>query len=283
MPPKTRRPSRYAKGVQRGRAYRATGKYPLRYYYGSSANQNAATLQAAVRRVLNKNSETKQSNQSPTDGQEIYHNNFISVSNTLLSTSQGVEDPAVGSSNNRIGDEIQVRGLSIKTMLEINERYSDVTFRLLVVKSAKGDTPTRATLFNGLSGNKMIDSINKERYTILASRVVKLKQGNPGFTNSTGGTAEVAVLGTNAGIEYATANPYTGISRATKIVKMWIPGYKLANAKNSMVKYEHQSSQPKFFDYHFLIYAYSNYTTAQDIWYVARYNDTVIQLYFKDL
>lgn len=275
-------------GYKRG-PYKKSTKRVVAKKYGNykKVNSAARTIQAAARRAiarqLNRQAETKMSNQSPTDGQEIYHNNFITVSNALLSTTQGVEDPAVGAVNNRIGDEITLRGLSIKTMLEINERYSDITFRIFVVKSAKGDTPTRTTLFNGLSGNKMIDTINKERYTILASKVVKLKQGNPGFTTATGGTSEVSALGVNAGIEYATSNPYTAISRATKIVKMWIPGYKLANSKHSILKYEHQSTQPKFFDYHLLVYAYSNFTTSQDVWYVARMNDTVIQLYYKDL
>jgi len=258
-----------------------------RYGKAKKNKSPTRTLQAlatrAVSRYINKHSETKVSNQSPSDGQEIYHNNFITLSSTLLATSQGVEDPVVGSSNNRIGDEVSLRGLSIKTMLEINERYSDITCRIFVVKSAKGDTPTRANFFNNLSGNKMLDTINTERFTVLAQKYVKLKQGNPGFTSATGATSEVGTLGTNAGIEYATSNPYTAISRATKIVKMWIPGYKLANSKNSILKYEHQSSQPKFYDYHLLVYAYSNYTTSQDFWYVARMNDTVIQLYYKDL
>ena len=47
----------------------------------------------------------------------------------------------------RIGDEINLSGVSIKTMLESNERYSDVTFRVLVVRAAKGDVPNRANLW----------------------------------------------------------------------------------------------------------------------------------------
>ena len=42
----------------------------------------------------------------------------------------------------RIGDKITLSGVSIKAMFELNERYSDVTMRLLVVRSANGDTPT---------------------------------------------------------------------------------------------------------------------------------------------
>jgi len=59
-------------------------------------------------------------------------------------------------------------------MLELNERYSDVTFRLFVVRSAKGDTPTTVTLWQGASGNKMLDTFNTERFTILYSKYVKI-------------------------------------------------------------------------------------------------------------
>jgi hypothetical protein len=42
--------------------------------------------------------------------------------------------------------------------------------RMFVVKKTKGDTPNADTFFTGLSGNKMIDTINKERFTVLLSK-----------------------------------------------------------------------------------------------------------------
>jgi len=111
----------------------------------------AATLQAAVRRVLQKNIETKQSNFTSTDGVEIGHNSFVSVDSAILATDNGTSDPATSSSTNRIGDEINLKGVAFKIMLENNHRYSDTTFRIMVIKAAKGDTPTTATIFNGLS------------------------------------------------------------------------------------------------------------------------------------
>ncbi len=69
---------------------------------------------------------------------------------------------------NRIGDEITLKGVSLKFMLEINERFSDVTFCILIVKASHGDNPTTANLFNSLSLNKVVDTINKERYSIIA-------------------------------------------------------------------------------------------------------------------
>lgn len=239
----------------------------------------ASVIQAAVRRAVtkqvNKNIETKQSCYSSSDGTEIAHNNFITLSNRLLSTTQGITDPQTTDSLNRIGDSINLKGVSIKVMVEANERYSDVTFRLLVVKTARNVTPTRATLFNGLSGNKMIDTLNTERYTIIAQKWVKLEAPNTGniYTSGAGGAPQPSGYADNL---QATQS----FSRATRLYKLWIPGSKLA--KNGVLVYENESQQPKFFDYHMIVYAYSNYTTLQDYWNVGRINDTVIQLYYKD-
>lgn len=234
-------------------------------------------LQSAVRRLnvkMNKTIETKRSNISPSDGVEISHNNYVIVTSALLSTSNGTNDPA-NAQGTRIGDQIAIKGLSIRGMLELNERYTNVTFRLLVVRSAKGDTPSRSTLFNGLSGNKMIDTLNTERYTILAQKWIKMEAPNTGniYASGAGGAPQPS------GYADTIAATQT-FSRATRLYKIWIPGSKIV--KGGYLTYENESTQPKFFDYHYIIYAYSNYTTLQDYWNVGRINDTVIQLYYKD-
>lgn len=237
-----------------------------------------ARINMIARRVanqtINRNMETKQANQTSVDGSEIFHNNFVTLNSAVLSTTQGVADPSTTATSCRIGDEIMLRGVSIKFMVELNERYSDVTFRFLLVKCAKGDTPTRVTLWNSLSDNKMIDTFNTERYTIIKSKTFKMTAPNPG-------TVGVAEGGPLAPSGWNAANDSNlKLSRATKIMKFWIPGSKFR--KGGKIQYENASSQPKFFDYHALIYAYSNYTTFQDIYFVGRVNDYVQQLYYKD-
>jgi hypothetical protein len=81
--------------------------------------------------------------------------------------------------------ELNERYVKVSMMIELNERYSDVTFRLLIVKSAKGDTPTRAMFFNELSGNTMMDTINRERYSIVASKTFKIMAPNMGTNSGT--------------------------------------------------------------------------------------------------
>jgi len=153
-------------------------------------------------------------------------------------------------------------------MLELNERYSDVTFRLMVIKSAKGDTPSTASLWQGASGNKMLDTFNTERYTVLFTKYVQIKAPNMGIDPNT-----IQTLGGG----FAVGVPVQ--SRATKIVKFFIPGNRFT--RNGILQYENVSQQTKFFDYHFCIYAYSNYSTTE-LFNVARLNDCFIKMHFKD-
>lgn len=226
-----------------------------------------------INRALNKNIETKQSIFSSTDGIEIRHNNFVTLTSQLLATSQGVQDPPHGNIANRIGDAINLRGVSLKMMVELRELYSDVTFRLMVVKASRGDIPDRTNLFVGQSGNKMLDAFNNERFTMLYQKYFKIKAPNAGTSG--------ALLGsTFSGSGATNQNNTPTITRATKIVKVWIPGKKFV--RSGVVKYDNGGQDPKFFDYHVLLYAYSNYNTLQDMWTVAYVNDFISLMYFKD-
>jgi len=105
------------------------------------------------------------------------------------------------------------------------------------------------TLWQGASGNRMLDTFNTERYSILYSKYVKIKSLFFGVQPT--GLQQV-------GSGFATGNPT--LSRATRIIKFWIPGHKIA--KKGIVQYENQGTQVNFFDYHFMINAYSNYSTV---------------------
>ena len=87
----------------------------------------------------------------------------------------------------------------------------------------------------------MLDTFNKERFTIMFSKYVKIK--SPFFDVQPTGLQQV-------GSGFATGNPT--LSRATRIVKFWNPGKKFT--KNGIIQCENQGTQVKFFDYHFMIY-----------------------------
>jgi len=271
------------------RKYNKSAKTKLLKKYGLStrtnrriAEPNAAVLQAAVRRTLFRNAETKNSQSDISDYQQIQHNSFINIfPNNLLNTTPGVNDPTQGNTQNRIGDKITLLKCSIRMMIELNERYSDCTYRFMLVKSARGDTPTINTLFKGLSGNKMLDEINYERYSILYQKWGKIKN----TANSVGDSA--VQDGTSTGI-YKGSNSYSNyLSRATRIIKINIPGSKFA--KGGIIQYEGpaNTTSQKFFDYNFLCFAYTNYNTLAPTSLTAGYNvlainDAFVRLSYKD-
>ena len=150
---KRQRTSKSQKKVFRAKGRKGTSKKRV----------SKLTLQIVARRLnfLTKTIETKSGVRQITDGTEYLHNNLHNVSSNFMMTTLGVADSEQTIAN-RIGDKISLSGVAFTMMLELNERYSDVTFRMFVIRSAKGDTPTTETLWNGASGNKMLDTFNSD-------------------------------------------------------------------------------------------------------------------------
>jgi|GEM_PF-3528258 len=193
------------------------------------------------------------------------------MNSTFLHTTSGTLD-IKNNVGQRIGDKISLVGVKFTIMLELNERYSDVTIRLMVIRSAKGDTPNIGTLWQGASANKALDTFNTERYSVLFQKFVKIKAPNQGID-----PALIQVLGSG----FATGGDV--ISRATRIVKFWVPGKRFT--KSGILQYENGTTQVKFFDYHFFIYPYSNYSTSSAfplVFNVGRMNDCFIKMFYKD-
>jgi hypothetical protein len=209
--------------------------------------------------------ETKESARTATVGLSLAHNALTDTGMSLFSTVPGTGDPMNGTGN-RIGDSIAVQGLLIKGMIENTAGRSHVHYRVMVVKSAKGDTLDRATLFKGIVDNKLIDQINTEKFTIVASKRMTVNTANAAATTIT--IAGVPTAGTGAGT-------------SGKVFSIWIPGKKFGRA--GVVKYEDGSSfQLKFFTYRLVILAYDWYGTPQDINNVGITNSMYSKLYFKD-
>jgi len=259
---------------------RYTKRSPGTRYTKAMKDVAASKIQGMVRKAIASNNqkllEVKKSVFTSTDGNQIEHNNFITLDNNLLSTGQGTANPDNSIFNNRIGDKITLRGSKLALFVQLNERFSDVTFRLLVVKCPKGDTPTKATLFNNISGNKMLDTLNTDRYTIISQKFFKIKAPNIASNGvSSGG------LLTGSGLVDMLNGQQTVLSPASKIIKIWIPGK--AFSKNGIIQYENGSAQVKFFDYRVVIYAYSAYATSETLGFnVGRVNDYINTLYFTD-
>ena len=138
-------------------------------------------------------------------------------------------DPISGIGD-RIGDEITLKGVSFNMMIELNEWYSDVTFKMMLIRSVKSDTTSRSTLFKGQSTNKMLDGINTERFSILFSKTFKITTPNQG---SYGPQYIVESVGVSGLYDNSTVPT---LSRVTKIVNVWIPGTKFV--AGDLIKYD---------------------------------------------
>lgn len=143
---------------------------------------------------------------------------------------------------------------------------SKVHFRVMLIRMAKGDTVSRSTLFQQRSTNKMIDTVDTDRYTI-----VWQKRFNVTPPNS---------VAQNANAAGETLDARIGITGNT-IINAWIPGRRFA--KRGVVQYENNNtSQVKFYDYRIAVLAYDWFGTPQDVNTVGRVNELYTTIYFKD-
>jgi len=136
-------------------------------------------------------------------------------------------------------------------MLELNERYSDVTFSLM-----EFDLPREILLQQQHFGMELQETkcwtLTKWRdsmcYTPSMSKCLPpLWEFN---------LQEQPIRLQDQVFTQGTVN--TQQSRATRIVKFLVPGKKFT--RSGILQYENNSQQVKFFDHHFMIYAYSNFT-----------------------
>lgn len=248
----------------------------------SRVSMAPSTFADLNRRVtaLTRSIETKE-NQWRTQVNTAYpHNNLVVILDTNgnpmnpFSMGQGTLDNGGGffANNNRIGDSITVRGIVFKMFVENALGRPNVHYDIMLVKCAKGDTITRATLYKGNSNNKMIDMIDKERFSIVARKRFNLKASNP--------TAEFA-NGVNGQPEADTTLGVYNAGCATKVVNIYVPGRKFG--RNGVIQYENVSqTQVKFFDYRWVIMCYDWYGTPQDVNNVGRINEGYMKIYFKD-
>lgn len=178
----------------------------------------------------------------------------------------GTADPMAQGMGNRVGDSIAVKGLTIKAFFENALNRARVYYRIMLLKCAKGDVPTRAVLFKNDSNNKMMDIVNTERFTILAQKIFTIETFNNAPTGV--GATGVPTGGTAAG-------------NGTKLISMWVPGAKFG--RGGVVQYHSDSTADlKFFDYRLAVVAYDWFGTPQDNNEVGRINELFTKLYFKD-
>lgn len=260
-----------------GRKRKVVGRQVTQSYAARAAKRRritVATSSAVVRQVRNltRMIETKEAQWTSLSNVNLPHNNTYIVQYAggalnPLRCSTGADDPMGANTGSRIGDQITIKGLAIRGMVECSLGRSKVYFRIMLVKCPRGVTPDRASpLFKGCSSNKMIDTVNTEKFTIVWQKIFNVSTTNP--APLTAGLTGVPATGTPAGQD-------------TRLFKAWIPGRKFG--RGGTIRYEDSSStNPKFFDYRIVILCYDWYGTPADVNNVGVLNEMYTKMYFKD-
>lgn len=186
----------------------------------------------------------------------------------VFSLNNGVLDADMtNGGGQRVGDEITVQSVKFHGFIENALQRPKVYYRFMLVKCAKGDLPSRATLFKGNAGNKMIDEINTERYSIVASKTFNVQASNAQANNAS-----------VTGVPIGNAE---SVGIATRTFKITIPGRKFG--RQGVIKFENGStSQVKFYDYVPIFVVYDWFGTPQDANNVGIINELYCKIRFKD-
>lgn len=165
---------------------------------------NTPQFASAVRKVVLKTAESKHKdyNYSKT---ELYHNvvNWWEI-NDKTSTLFPVEGTG---DDERIGDQINLSGFSFKFLFGQKGDRPNVTWRMAVVEVPQDYTYSYATLFDSVTGNTMLDSINSDGVKVLHQKWFK--------------PMNIITYGQAGGDEY------------TFVRKLWIPRKKLLKFQNN--------------------------------------------------
>jgi len=249
--------------------------------YGAKKTVNMKTVKSMVKRLTLKTQETKRSVNVNAAKSTVVQQTLLLLDGQPLRTSQGVTDPnSSGAMQNRIGDEVTPVGLRIKFMVALDPRQSQVKFRWMFVKGPFADIPNIDNLFVGMCSNKQLDEIDRERWTVMASKTFTIRRGNAAVSAPAYTTTLVQQGGQDTGMEYDGKQNQQWIP---KLCTAWIPGRKFG----SVLKYQNAAQVPKMYSYHSFIIAYGCDQATDPTFLVsgtslARMDDYISTFYFKD-
>lgn len=211
-------------------------------------------LGSMIKRVMLKQCETKHRTVQ-FENQNLNHNSIDDFKefNPLRGLDQGTDE------HQRVGDEIIGQRINYKIWLSSKLDRPNVMYRIVVYRCPKHETETNhLNIYEGVSGNKLIDYINTEKYTPVFQKFVKMS-GN-----------------TALGPDDAIGNYDWTLKEQSKMITFSI------NLKNQKIKYEPATGFPKYQrdQYRLSILAYDAYgTLTTDV--IGSYALTA-RVYYKD-
>jgi len=182
------------------------------------------------------------------------------------------DDPMTAGVMRTIGDAISIRGMKATFFLENSLARAKVYYRIQLIKGPRGADFTN--IFKGITGNKMIDQLNTEKFTVIAQKRFTLTPSN-NMSNGVNAAGEPLDIPSVAGDRTA--------GQANKIVNFWVPGAKFGRGGN--IQYENGSTDLKFYDYRWVMTVYDWFGTPMNPItpnLVGRINEGYIKIYYKD-
>lgn len=157
--------------IRRKRTYR---KQP--YKKPKTSRVSSKTIARIAKNVVLKTAETKY-HFVQTENQQLFHNTRALVNGNLLYTAQGDGD------NERIGDEVIAKGISMKLWVSNKNDRPNVTYRLIIVRCPYDLIPGSYSVLKGESGNCIIDAVNTNIYTVVKQKFFKIPGQTSAFDN----------------------------------------------------------------------------------------------------
>lgn len=156
------------KNVKRGNK-----KSVKRYSKKNTRPSSYSTVKKIVSKMIMKKAENKFRHVDLGQAQ-MYHNTLLSIkiNDTNAMPSQGTSD------NQRIGDTINVGAFYIRILCGQKSDRPNVTWRFTVIKIPKAAVVSYGTFFDNVTGNCLLDSINKDKCKVLKSFTYKKYLGN---------------------------------------------------------------------------------------------------------
>lgn len=146
-----------------------------------AAPRKRTKLVALIKKTVLKTAESK--NMPYNHGKvELYHNAGSPASGRILPAPFEIDAsyvmPTQGlGDTNRIGDSIMQSGVKVRMLIGQKSDRPNITFRIMCIKVLSQDYPaTVAQLFDNISGNILLDTINNDRVKCVYHKVIK-----PGF------------------------------------------------------------------------------------------------------
>lgn len=230
-------------------------KRPVRKYVKRPGMKNLAKMISAISL---KKAETKETHVIA-ENIQLYHN-VENIRYSFLYTQQGVGDADTGLTNYacRVGNEIVLRGLSIKLWIANKLDRPNVMYRIIIFRYRSDTTIGSAYKTQGTS-NYMIRDVDNDKITVIKSKLFNVQTGFSGAASAT-----APGQGWNI---YA--------KEAHKYIKFWVP------FKNLKLRYKDDNSgSTKYTDIGMSIVPYDSYGTLETD-NIASYAISH-KLYFKD-